>query len=73
MSGWRGLNPSAFNTTQPVGRQGTEGRNVILGFGLSQVDLSVDRKFRIGEKLNLQFRADAFNAFNHPNFANPLE
>lgn len=52
-------------------RQGTEGRNDIPGFGLAQVDLSIARKFSITERLNLQFRADAFNVFNHPNFANP--
>jgi hypothetical protein len=52
-------------------RQGTEGRNDIRGFGLTQVDLSISRRFPITEHLNLQFRADAFNVFNHPNFANP--
>jgi hypothetical protein len=52
-------------------RQGTEGRNDIAGFGLTQVDLSIGRKFPITERLNLQFRADAFNVFNHPNFSNP--
>jgi hypothetical protein len=52
-------------------RQGTEGRNDIPGFGLTQIDLSIARKFRLTEKLNLQFRADAFNVFNHPNFTNP--
>jgi hypothetical protein len=53
-------------------RQGTEGRNDIPGFGLTQVDLSFGRKFPIREQLTLQFRADAFNVLNHPNFANPL-
>ena len=52
-------------------RQGTEGRNVIPGFGLTQVDLSVGRKFPITERVSLQFRTDAFNVFNHPNFSNP--
>ena len=53
-------------------RQGTEGRNDIPGFGLTQVDLSIARAFPIREGLNLQFRSDAFNVFNHPNFANPI-
>jgi hypothetical protein len=52
-------------------RQGTEGRNDIRGFGLTQVDLSIGRKFQFTERFNLQFRADAFNVFNHPNFINP--
>jgi len=53
-------------------RQGTEGRNDVRGFGLTQVDFSIGRKFPITERLNLQFRADAFNLLNHPNFTNPL-
>jgi Carboxypeptidase regulatory-like domain/TonB dependent receptor len=53
-------------------RQGTEGRNDIPGFGMTQADLSVSRKFPLWERLNLQFRADAFNVLNHPNFTNPL-
>jgi hypothetical protein len=70
--GGKGLNPNAFNARRPVGRQGTESRNDIPGFGLTQVDLSVGRKFRLGERLNLQFRADGFNVLNHPNFSRPF-
>jgi len=69
--GGRVLNPLAF-TTQPTLRQGTEGRNDIPGFALTQVDLSIARKFPITERVNLQFRGDAFNVLNHPNFGNPL-
>jgi hypothetical protein len=68
--GRKALNPSAFTIPQS-GQQGTEGRNDIPGFGLTQADLSLARKFPITEKINLQFRADAFNALNHPNFTNP--
>ena len=68
-----GLNPAAFDAATPKAeqRQGTLGRNAIPGFGLTQVDLSIGRKFSITERLNVQFRADAFNLFNHPNFTNP--
>jgi hypothetical protein len=69
--GGKGLNPAAFSVPSTV-RQGTEGRNDIPGFGLTQIDLSIGRRFPITEKVNLQFRADAFNLFNHPNFANPF-
>ena len=71
--GGMGLNPAAFDGATPMAenRQGTLGRNAIPGFGLTQVDLSIGRKFSITERLNLQFRADAFNVFNHPNFTNP--
>ncbi len=65
-----GVITGAFQLPSTI-RQGTEGRNDIPGFGLTQVDLSISRKFPIREHLNLQFRADAFNVFNHPNFSNP--
>jgi hypothetical protein len=68
--GGKSLNPSAL-VVPPAPRQGTEGRNDIPGFGLTQVDFSVGRKFPISERVNLQFRADAFNLLNHPNFSNP--
>jgi len=69
--GGKSLNPLAF-ATPPPGRQGTEGRNDISGFGLTQVDLSLVRKFTLDSRVGLQFRADAFNVLNHPNFTNPL-
>lgn len=71
--GGMGLNPAAFDVVTPVTqkRQGTLGRNAVPGFGLTQVDLSIGRKFSITERLNVQFRADAFNLLNHPNFTNP--
>ncbi len=69
--GGKGLNPAAFSTPSTV-RQGTEGRNDVPGFGLTQVDLSVGRRFAITDRINLQFRADAFNIFNHRNFSNPV-
>jgi outer membrane receptor protein involved in Fe transport len=64
------LNPNAFSipTTE---RQGTEGRNDIRGFGLTQMDLSLGRLFPIRERSKLQFRVDVFNLLNHPNFTNP--
>jgi len=64
------LNSAAFLVPSTV-RQGTEGRNDIPGFGLTQVDLSIAREFPVTERLKLQFRADAFNVLNHPNFSNP--
>lgn len=67
----KSLNPAAF-TIPPLGMQGTERRNDIAGFGLTQVDLSLARRFAIAHRLDLQFRADAFNVLNHPNFTNPV-
>ena len=69
--GGKRFNRAAF-TIPPVGRQGTLGRNVMRGFPLQQTDLSLRRRFRLGEKLSLLFRVDMFNVFNHPNFADPV-
>ncbi|MFZ3333168.1 MAG: hypothetical protein WA197_21195 [Candidatus Acidiferrales bacterium] len=68
--GGQTLNPNAFVVPSTV-RQGTEGRNDIAGFGFTQTDLSLVRLFSLGERVKLQFRTDAFNILNHPNFANP--
>ena len=72
-AGGRRFNPAAFDATTPLaqGRQGTLGRNVLRGFGLSQVDLSIRRRFRLYESIGLEFRVDAFNVLNQSNFANP--
>jgi Carboxypeptidase regulatory-like domain/TonB dependent receptor len=64
------LNINAFSIPSTP-TQGDEGRNDIRGFGLTQVDFSIGRKFPITERVNLLFRADAFNLLNHPNFTNP--
>src|SRR5207253_6826277 len=50
---------------------GNAGRNIITGPGFSDVDFSLAKSTPITEGINLQFRADAFNVFNHPNFAQP--
>jgi hypothetical protein len=68
--GGRALNPEAF-AIPTAGRQGTEGRNDIAGFGLAQMDVSLGRLFPIRERCRLQFRVDVFNLLNHPNFTNP--
>ena len=65
--GGRVINRAAFSTP-PTNRQGTLGRNIIRGLPAWQVDLALRRQFDLTEKLYLQFRAEAFNIFNHPNF-----
>lgn len=59
-----------------AGRVGTSGRNQYYGPGLQNYDFAVAKDFsmwtRLGEQTRLQFRADFFNLFNHPNFANPV-
>jgi hypothetical protein len=54
-----------------VNTWGNTGRNRMRGPGVTGLDLGVFRNFRLSERFNLQFRADAFNATNSPVFANP--
>src|SRR5262249_39782760 len=64
-----------FDTTafaRPTGvRFGNVGRNTMRGPGVVNTDLSLFRTFKLTEKLNLQFRGEAFNLSNTPHFANP--
>jgi hypothetical protein len=66
----RRLNPAAFSAP-PQGAQGNTGRNSFAGPGMWQLDVALQRQFRVSERLALQFRMEAFNLTNHPNFANP--
>jgi len=50
---------------------GTLGRNVLIGPGIRTVDLSLFKRFPITERIRLEFRAEAFNIANHPQFAQP--
>jgi hypothetical protein len=46
----------------------TVGRNTLRAGGINNLDLSLSKSFQVGEKLRLEFRWDAFNALNHPQF-----
>ncbi|MFZ0419496.1 MAG: TonB-dependent receptor [Candidatus Sulfotelmatobacter sp.] len=63
------INAAAFSV--PVSGQGDLGRNALRGFGATQLDLTLRRRFRLTERISLQARGDFFNIFNHPNFGNP--
>lgn len=68
------LNASAFRRLDPVseaGRFGSAGRNIARGPAVTNLDVSILRTFPITERINLQFRAEAFNAANHANFGLP--
>jgi hypothetical protein len=64
--GGRAINPLAFSNVSSG--LGNAPRNFARGFGAWQMDLALRREFPIYENLKLQFRAEAFNVFNHPNF-----
>ena len=65
------FNPNAFTL---VGYQiGTipsniEPRGYCRGPGLLDTDLSIDKNFKLTERVRMQFRMDFFNIFNHANF-----
>jgi hypothetical protein len=50
---------------------GSAGRNILRSQSLQNFDASLFREDRIGERARLQFRAELFNAFNHPTFGIP--
>jgi hypothetical protein len=54
-----------------LGHFGTMGRNIFPDSGFKNVDFSVAKNWHFGERMHAQFRAEFFNIFNHPNFANP--
>jgi hypothetical protein len=65
--GGKALNKAAF-TLPGAGQSGNAPRNFVRGFGASQVNLAVRRQFQLHDSLALQFRAEAFNTLNQPNF-----
>jgi len=50
---------------------GNAGRNLLHGPKLFEVDASVFRKFRVTERVNMEFRAESFNLTNTPHFDRP--
>ncbi len=66
----RWFNTSAF-VQQPLGTFGNVGRNTVIGPGIIGWDFSTLKNFRFTETKELQFRFEAFNFPNHPNWGDP--
>lgn len=64
------LNKLAF--VRHIGGFGSSGRNILTAPGFQDVDLSAAKITTIREGISLQFRAEAFNIMNHPNFGQPV-
>jgi len=64
------FNTAAF-TIPAAGTFGNAPRNSIIGPPVNLFDLSVNKTTRIVENVSVQFRAEAFNLFNRPNFSLP--
>jgi hypothetical protein len=54
-----------------IGTFGTAGRNSLRGPGFWNADMSLFKHFRWTERIDSQFRFNAYNVFNHRNNANP--
>ena len=64
------LNPAAFAQPLP-GTYGNLGRNAFSAPGLNDFDMSFVKSQQISHDWRLRLRAEFFNIWNHPNFANP--
>ncbi len=75
-NGWIG-NPKVFaspcstSSGSLVCSPGNSGRNTIIGPDFVNTDFSIIKNTELVKKMNLQFRAEAFDIFNHPNFGDP--
>lgn len=63
-------NPSVFYN--PGNAFGNLGRNVVIGPGFSDVDVSLEKDTKIVERFTWILRVDAFDVLNHPNFGQPV-
>jgi hypothetical protein len=67
----RWFNTAAFKDPAPY-TFGNAGRDVMSGPGLVNVDMSLIKNVRWGERYNLQLRMESFNLPNHANFRSPV-
>jgi hypothetical protein len=71
------FNLHAFTAPPAIGDGtdfGNSGMGIVLGPGQNNWDMSLGKETRVGglnESAHLDFRADFFNTFNHPQFTNP--
>src|SRR5262249_18351743 len=64
------FNPGAF-AAPPAGQFGNAGRNILRGPAFAQFDLALQKGFQLTEGAKVTLGAEAYNLFNHPNFAVP--
>ena len=65
------FNPSAFAAAAP-GTFGDSRPFSLRGPGFANLDVAVSKFFTLHESARLELRGEAFNAFNHPNYLNPV-
>jgi hypothetical protein len=70
--GFQWINPNRYTLNGfKLGAIGTAPVGDCLGPGVARADLSVAKNIRLTERIRMQFRFDAFNVFNHPQYNNP--
>src|SRR5580658_2795753 len=69
-SGQPYFNPNYFQA-EPIGQVGNVMRRFFSGPGIYNFDMALLKDTKITESMQLQFRAEAFNVFNHAQFGNP--
>jgi hypothetical protein len=67
----RWVNPAACATPAP-GTFGNLGRNAFRARGISELELAVAKDIPLGERVNIRFRADAFNVLNRAQYGAPM-
>jgi hypothetical protein len=65
------LNPNAFESTLVSGAFSTQQRNSYRGPGFFDSDFTINKNFKITERVAFGFGTNFYNIFNHPNFHNP--
>jgi hypothetical protein len=66
----RWFDPNCY-VLQAPGTLGNVPRHSIRGPGFFNLDFAMLKNTKVSEKLDIQFRAEFFNATNHPNFRAP--
>ncbi len=66
--GYVAADPNAQFVFADTGAKANAGRNLLRAPGLNNWDISIFKRFPISEKKQLEFRAEFYNAFNHPQF-----
>jgi hypothetical protein len=68
INNWFNINAFAVPA---VGTWGNLGRNAGRGPGYYEIDTALEKSTALTERLNLVFRAEAFNLLNHPIYGDP--
>ena len=66
------LNAAGFSSANNLTVFPNQGRNQFRGPGFFDSDLSVNKNFKLTERVNFGLGANLYNIFNHPNFASPV-